>query len=329
MTSSGDQQAPLVARDPTVLLRVMRSLSALSAPVEMPVAPGAVSGAGRQATSTLGPACDVAVQDLQLLFTAVCDRLRLVGAATALSEVLDPEHRHDRAATAGLRETVRDCITALDQLQTTVTHEFIRRQQLELEVLRTRAALAKARGELTSTQAGERRARHLSLHDGLTQLPNRDHFHERLARALVPADRRRMPLAVLYIDLDGFKLVNDVFGHSAGDELLCIVAARLARSVRAGDLVSRLGGDEFACLLVDTLDRTQLSQVACKLFDAVSTPFMIGKDRLVVRPSIGIALCPDDGASTDALIRNADKAMVRAKREQVGYAFFDREIDAT
>ncbi len=104
--------------------------------------------------------------------------------------------------------------------------------------------------------------------------------------------------------------------------MLRIVAARLARSVRADDMVSRVGGDEFACLLADVPSREQLSHLACKMFDAVSAPMKIGQLKLTVRASIGIAVCPTDGASAEALLKSADNAMYRAKRQNTGYAFF-------
>jgi diguanylate cyclase (GGDEF)-like protein len=133
---------------------------------------------------------------------------------------------------------------------------------------------------------------------------------------------------VLYLDLDDFKPVNDHHGHEAGDQVLRIVAHRLRHAVRADDLVCRLGGDEFACMLQDPLDRAQLSQMACKLFDAVSAPLKLCGVTLSVRPSIGIALCPDDADTTAALLERADAAMYLAKRRQLGYAFFDRRSDA-
>jgi diguanylate cyclase (GGDEF)-like protein len=136
---------------------------------------------------------------------------------------------------------------------------------------------------------------------------------------------RRQPLAVLYIDLDDFKPVNDQHGHDIGDELLRIIGSRLTRALRAKDMVSRLGGDEFACLLLGLPGRAQIAAVVRKLFDAVAAPLTIDDCTAVVRPSIGIALCPDDGASADALLKNADAAMYRAKREGTGYAFFSRE----
>ena len=103
--------------------------------------------------------------------------------------------------------------------------------------------------------------------------------------------------------------------------MLGIVAQRLQRAIRAEDMVSRLGGDEFACLVIGLASHQQLKRLAAHLFDVVSAPVRIGELRLTVRPSIGIAMCPDDAVTADALINKADAAMYRAKREQIGYAF--------
>lgn len=129
--------------------------------------------------------------------------------------------------------------------------------------------------------------------------------------------------AVFCLDLDGLAAIKATHGHAAGDTLLHIVAARLARSVRAADRVSRIEGDKFACLLGNRLNREQLSHLACKLFDAVSAPLKIGKLELTVRPSIGVATWPEDGASVPELVRRADLAMQLARRGQMGYAFCD------
>jgi len=216
------------------------------------------------------------------------------------------------------------CVAGLDRLQTALKHESDRRRQLEREIFDVHAALAQARAELVGTQAGERRARHQALHDGLTSLPNRSFFGERLEHALSDVRPDGAGLAVLYLDLDGFKAINDAHGHDAGDEVLRIVAARLTRAVRAGDVVSRLGGDEFACLLADLMGPEQLNHVARKLFDTVSAPMTLGTLTIIVRPSIGVAIYPADGASAMALLKNADAAMYRAKRSRSGHAFVDR-----
>jgi diguanylate cyclase len=227
------------------------------------------------------------------------------------------------ATNAAQAPAVIDCVRDLDRLQAALGREFDRLERLELDLQDAQAALALTSIELAGTRAGERRARHQSLHDSLTLLPNRSCFRQRLDGALELDGSLRRPLAVLYLDLDDFKPVNDTHGHEAGDELLRIVAARLARAVRRGDMVCRLGGDEFACLLADLPGREQLCHLACKLFDAVSAPVRIGRLELSVRPSIGIAICPTDGDTADALLRSADTAMYAAKRERTGYAFCD------
>jgi diguanylate cyclase len=267
---------------------------------------------------------DVSIRDWDVMLRAVKARLRL----TVGERLGAPHEPQVRDAVGRVQASVLECVAALDQLHATLTHELSRHQQLELEVFDAQTALAQARAELVGTQAGERHALHLALHDGLTSLPNRSFFRERLDHALAHLEPQRPALAVLYLDLDGFKPVNDEHGHATGDQMLRIVAARLTRAVRADDMVSRLGGDEFACLLgALPPGRVQLSRLACKLFDAVSAPFKIGKLKLTVRPSIGIAMCPTDGATADILLKNADAAMYHAKRHHTGYAFFDQRTD--
>jgi len=224
----------------------------------------------------------------------------------------------------GLRAGMLDCVAAMAQLQASMDRERVRNQQLELDLFDARSALAQTRVELVGSRSDERRSRRLALHDDLTLLPNRSFFGEWLERTLVQAAPLQQCIAVLYLDLDGFKPINDTHGHAVGDALLRIVAARLARTVRAEDVVGRLGGDEFACLLTNLPGREQLGHLACKLFDAVAAPVKIGAHEVTVRPSIGIAMCPADGNTAEALLRNADAAMYHAKRERSGYAFFDQ-----
>jgi diguanylate cyclase (GGDEF)-like protein len=215
-------------------------------------------------------------------------------------------------------------VADVEALTATLATETRRRKQLELEVSIARSALERARADLAGTRAGEEHARHLALHDGLTSLPNRRYFQQRLGQALSEAAPRHAALAVLYIDLDDFKPINDLYGHDTGDELLRIVGARLARAVRADDMMSRLGGDEFACLPAAFRDLEQLTQLAAKLYNTVSAPMKLGTLTVTVRPSIGIATCPADGRTADALLKSADAAMYRAKRLQTGYSFCER-----
>lgn len=261
-------------------------------------------------------------QDWDALFQAVTARL----STSAEPGYALPDTAHTRQ---WLRKQVLDCVEALTLLHAQVGQERDTQLRTVQALANAEAALASAHQELAARRASERRALHLAHHDGLTQLPNRSHFQQRLGDALQPPpslsgiSAQRPALAVMYLDLDGLKPINDQHGHHAGDQLLRIVAARLSRAVRREDTVCRMGGDEFACLLTQVISREQLSHLACKLFDAVSAPLKIGDLELTVRPSIGIALCPGDGATADGLLRNADSAMYHAKRRQLGYAFFD------
>lgn len=262
-------------------------------------------------------------QDWDRLLDAV--KTKLWQLATDLPQTLTGTRR--RTVTTRLRESVLECVAALDELHATRTDDSLRRRRLELEVSESLAALAQANAELIESRADERRARFEAWHDSLTTLPNRTHFRARLELGLADAAPNREPLALMYLDLDGFKRINDTHGHDTGDKLLRIVAARMLRTVRAEDVVSRLGGDEFACLLVGVPDRSHLSQLACKVFEAVSAPLTIGPLTLSVRPSIGIATFPGDGDTVEALLKVADAAMYRAKRQRTGYAFSDQPAE--
>lgn len=190
-----------------------------------------------------------------------------------------------------------------------------------------RADLRRAQLELAGTRAGAKRAQHQARHDELTQLPNRAFFNQRLAQAVASHRADGPGLAVIFLDLDGFKPINDTHGHDVGDELLGILALRLHRAVRAQDMMSRLGGDEFACLVMEGFDRAQLARLADKLFATVAAPLTLGSLVLSVRPSIGLALCPDDGHTASSLLQHADRAMYRAKRLQCRHAFYDAALD--
>jgi diguanylate cyclase len=272
---------------------------------------------------TVADDVDVDVGDWNDLLDAIKTRLREVVAVHRTEDVgLPPAHIRAR-----VEASVLDCAGALDQLQSTLMHELGRRRAVERELATARCALEQSLADLAGMQAEERQARHRAHHDSLTQLPNGSHFREQLERALALAHLPQAGLAVLYLDLDGFKSINDKHGHDMGDALLCIIASRLRHAVRAGDVVGRLGGDEFACLVMGALDRDQLSHMACKLFDAVSSALQIGEVQLSVNPSIGIASCSAAGQTADALLKAADAAMYRAKRQHSAYAFFDLQHD--
>lgn len=166
------------------------------------------------------------------------------------------------------------------------------------------------------------RAQHQANHDALTGLANRALFNEIVSQQLLLCERNNTPLAILYIDLDGFKAVNDRHGHETGDKLLCNVAARLKGGSRSSDVVARLGGDEFAIVMVGaTMEDGVL--VGEKLVDSISAPYLINGLELHVSASIGVAAYPDSGVTSDALLHHADGAMYKAKgmgRRQVAAA---------
>jgi diguanylate cyclase (GGDEF)-like protein len=164
----------------------------------------------------------------------------------------------------------------------------------------------------------EERIGHMAHHDDLTGLPNRALLDDRLAQALVQARRIGSRVALLFMDLDGFKFINDSFGHAVGDATLRAVAARLSGVLREGDTVARLGGDEFVLMLVD-LDRAEdAAQVAQKILAALAQPLLVNARSLHVSGSIGVSVYPDDGATGEQLLRHADVAMYRAKQRGHG-----------
>ena len=170
--------------------------------------------------------------------------------------------------------------------------------------------------DITARKQAEARMQYQAFHDALTDLPNRFLFNDRLALALAQAYRHGRAVAVLFLDLDQFKLINDTMAHSAGDELLRAVAVRLLASVRSEDTVARIGGDEFVFILpeVDPFTAaTAAAKVAEKVLDAIRYPFVVQSRELFVTASIGIAVSPHDGEDAETLIRNADSAMYRAK----------------
>lgn len=169
----------------------------------------------------------------------------------------------------------------------------------------------------------EERIRRLAHYDGLTSLPNRFLFTEFLDQALRKAHRCSKRFAIFFLDLDKFKEVNDTYGHDVGDAVLKEIATRLRGSLRQTDKIARMGGDEFYVLIEDLQDGIDAAEIAEKLLEEASRPIRIGKHEYALGVSIGIALYPYDGATAQALLRNADYAMYQAKKQNKnGYCFF-------
>jgi diguanylate cyclase (GGDEF)-like protein len=194
-------------------------------------------------------------------------------------------------------------------------------------VARRGAGFAERLAIALSKTAREERLYRQAHFDPLTSLPNRLLFRDRLEQELAAVSDGRARGALLYIDLDHFKRVNDSVGHAAGDQLLQIVAQRLRACVKEGDTVSRLAGDEFTVILRNVADSESAAVVAERIIDSIRVPVNLGGRDHFVQASIGIALFPDDGAAIDDLLRNADRAMYRAKELGRGRAvFFDRRL---
>ena len=183
--------------------------------------------------------------------------------------------------------------------------------------------------DITERTYAEEQIKHLAYHDALTNLPNRLLFKDRLTVALSHAQRDGSNLAVLFLDLDRFKVINDSLGHNIGDQLLQAVAARVQACVRDSDTVARLGGDEFTVLLPRLHRAEDAAPIATKIIEAIRYPFHIEGREFFITTSIGISLFPDDGEDAEALIKNADTAMYQAK--EVGrdnYQLFNAIVNA-
>lgn len=168
--------------------------------------------------------------------------------------------------------------------------------------------------DITQQALAEEQILYNAQHDLLTGLPNRRLFMDRLEQEVKHITRSSLPLAVLFMDLDGFKEVNDTLGHDAGDRLLCEVAERLAECVRNDDSIARLGGDEFAVILAGAKQRLGVQRVAQTIIDAIATPFHIARQPVQISVSVGITFYPQDASSPVALLQAADQAMYRAKK---------------
>jgi len=216
---------------------------------------------------------------------------------------------------------------------------LIRRDGYESGIEDTAAPMHDARGQVTGAvivfhdvsvaRAMSLRMSYLAQHDFLTELPNRLLLNDRLTQAIASAQRHRTLVAVLFLDVDHFKHINDSLGHAIGDQLLQSIAQRLVACVRHSDTVSRHGGDEFVILLSEVARAEHAAFTADKILAAVSRPHRIGHQDLQVTVSVGIGVYPDDGADAEALLKNADIALFQAKAHgRSNHQFFEREMDA-
>ena len=207
---------------------------------------------------------------------------------------------------ADVEEKVQEAADELVVVNEALSGEIDARHAIEERLLLSHEALAISREEA-------KRARHESLHDEVTGLPNAALFRDRLKSALAQAQRHSWRIAVMFIDLDGFKQVNDTYGHDMGDALLQLVAERLQAFVRGGDTVSRRSGDEFLFLMLEAKDEDNARAMAQRIIEVIAQPVLISGVELSVTASVGLAMYPGDGTTVAMLLKNADLAMYEAK----------------
>jgi len=214
--------------------------------------------------------------------------------------------RATKAALSNEKAALDEHVLLLQQTNENLVHTTLKAHALADEIERARERMA-----------------HLAQHDALTDLPNRILLGDRLAQAISLANRQGKQFALMFLDLDRFKLINDSLGHAVGDQLLQSVAKRLTAAVRVSDTLCRLGGDEFVILLADIEQAQDAAVSAEKILLALAATHRIDQFELQVSVSIGISIYPDDGQNTDSLLRNADTAMYQAKESgRNHYQFF-------
>ena len=222
----------------------------------------------------------------------------------------------------------RDEHLAIRALRFGAQDYLVKRVSDEQGIIRTLRHAVERHHILTDLATARQREHYLAMHDALTGLPNRSSFLDQLRRTLHYATRHDKQLAVLFLDLNRFKSINDTLGHPVGDDLLKVIADRLTHSLRQSDLLARFGGDEFLIALPDVERDHDAARVAQKLSDVLAKPCELGGREYRISASIGIALFPRDGADIDVLIRNADTAMYNAKTEPgTGYSYYSEGMN--
>lgn len=228
-----------------------------------------------------------------------------------------------------VKQKIEQCAEELHSLNAALSKEMRERRRseralagMQVRLIGAQIDVLEARAELSKVKDERERARYFAFHDSLTGLANRNLFGDRLEHALAFAKRHRNVLAVMCIDVDKFKNINEAHSHYVGDKVLQMVAQRLHASVRAADTVCRNEGDQFLLLLEELADAAA-EPVARKIVRAISQPLDVEGLQLTVTASIGVALYPRDGETVEILVSNAESAVSDAKRDAGGYAFFN------
>lgn len=256
--------------------------------------------------------------------------LEYASDALLLLQVSDIEAMDDQNAIAARKEKLQ--LTGRDNFESRYRTRSGRLMDVDVSVQvvqlpNGRIAFQTLFRDITEQKQTSAQIEHLAYHDQLTGLPNRRLLKDRLSQAVSSVVRRDAKLAVMYLDLDHFKDVNDSMGHGAGDVLLQIVAERLQGCVRADDTLARMGGDEFVLLLNGVNGADDVASIAGKIIHELSQPMRIGNDELRITPSLGISMCPQDGRDADDLLKYADVALYQAKQQgRATYRFYTQAL---
>ncbi|PTR17688.1 diguanylate cyclase (GGDEF)-like protein [Nitrosospira sp. Nsp2] len=234
------------------------------------------------------------------------------------------------AQSESVEEKVQECADELHEVNQVLAEGIGDRNEINRELKKmgrklaaTQHMLSHAQDVLAVAEEAAEQASQRTLRDFVTGIPNRELFNDRLEQAIALAQRGGWILGVMFIDLDRFKAINDTHGHAVGDRVLQAVAQRLDEQVRSGDTICRWGGDEFLYLLVNPQSAGNIEGVARKVLDRISEILIIDDLTLSIEPSIGIAVYPSNGRTSQELLVNADAAMYRAKKMKTGFNFFD------
>ncbi|MBE0568407.1 MAG: diguanylate cyclase [Deltaproteobacteria bacterium] len=254
---------------------------------------------------------------------------------TSVNEVLEQEKvpiqimKEALSQNQDVEQKVAEAADDLKQVNVELAEEIAERIVIESELAEAKTDLAEAREDLSIAQVKTEEAQKIALQDALTGLPNRVSYEQHLTHGIIQAKRHGWGLAVLFIDIDEFKKINDSYGHDLGDKVLREVANRLKSFVRDEDIVSRWGGDEFVCLLFEVQQEADVTRLAEKMIIRIADTCDFNGISLSLRASIGIATYPEDGDTADVLFKKADTAMYKAKGTEKRVVLFRESGERT